>query len=58
MVVILILLQQIVFLFSSLLIKGILFSSVFPADSKGLFSPSFVQTACVILIDSAVFLAS
>ena len=38
--------------------KAISFSSVFPADSKGLFSPSFVQTVCVILIGSVVFSAS
>ena len=39
-------------LFSFLLIKAILFPPVFPADSNALLSPSFVQTACVILIGS------
>ena len=46
-----------VFLFSFLLIKATLFSSVFPADLKGLFSHSFVETISVILIGSVVFLA-
>ena len=41
-----------VFLFSFLLIKVILFPPVFPADSNGLLSTSFVQTAWAILIGS------
>ena len=47
-----------VFSFSFLLIKAILFYFLFPANSKGLFSPSFVQTVCIILIGFFVFSAS
>ena len=43
------------FLFSFLLIKTILFCTVFAAGSNGLFSPSFVQTVSVILIGTVVF---
>ena len=44
-----------VLLFSFLLIKAILFCSVFPVDSNGLSSPSFVQTVYVILIGCFLF---